>query len=368
MRATTRSSGQRNQRNNKGSSELSEFAPVLYIMFLVILLPLLDLVAVFVAGATQYLATNDFAAKAATQADYSSALNSMVTEAYQFQTNGLAKFAQMVPEGGFTGCGDDLYVLVTDTGTGAVTSSAADLPLSQPINTQSSIYELSVKSIYNVGPLVSLAAVPILGDIPGLGKPVTLTFSANRPVEHPGGLQAAPSGNVVASAVTPFARVNANSSSVVGPSNSTWRTPNIFEQIKNAGETVSSVNVVLVQSNNTNWTQSGIVIAAGQKIWIDTQSVGVWNTPGLQSRDANGIPNDPGCPGVPCFSANFAALVGVIGITGPITANAPGAFFLGDDQFNYPPVGTGMFSMGFNDWGNFTNNTGAQLVRVIVAN
>ena len=46
----------------------------------------------------------------------------MVTEAYQFQTNGLAKFAQMVPDGGFAGCGDDLYALVTDTGTGAVTS------------------------------------------------------------------------------------------------------------------------------------------------------------------------------------------------------------------------------------------------------
>jgi hypothetical protein len=76
-------------------------------------MPLLDLSSAFVAGATQYLATNDFAAKAATQPDYSSALNSMANEAYQFQSNGLAQFVHIAPRGGYTGCGDDMYVLAT---------------------------------------------------------------------------------------------------------------------------------------------------------------------------------------------------------------------------------------------------------------
>jgi hypothetical protein len=327
------------------------------------LMPLLDLVAVFVAGATQYLATNDFAAKAATQADYSSALNSMVTEAYQFQTNGLAKFAQMVPEGGFTGCGDDLYVLVTDTGTGAVTSSAADLPLSQPINTQSSIYELSVKSVYNVGPLVSLAAVPILGDIPGLGKPVTLTFTANRPVEHPGGLQAVPSGTVVASAVTPFARVNANSSSVVGPSNNTWRTPNIFQEIQSAGKTVVGVNVIEVPAKQAflgQLTSTGLTITPGQQIWIDTQSVGIWETASsFGNTDANGYVgtyySDAVSPPI-----TYGSLLGEIGTSGS-------AFFLGNDQYNLPPPSTGALSLTMNQCSaQYMNGIGYQMVRVII--
>ena len=159
-----------NRRNSKGSSEVAEFVPVVYSLFLLVLIPLLDFVTVFVAGATQYLATNDLAAKAAAQADYASALNAMTNEAYQFQSGGLAKFAQMVPNGGFTGCGDDLYVLVTNVGTGIVTSSLPDQPLNQPIDTNNSMYEISVKSVYSVGPLVSLAAVPILRNIPGLGQ------------------------------------------------------------------------------------------------------------------------------------------------------------------------------------------------------
>ena len=42
-------------------------------------------------------------------------------------------------------------------------------------------------------------------------------------------------------------------------------------------------------------------------------------------------------------------------------------FVLGDNQYNYPPPGTGVLSMIMNDGiGNYFDNTGAQLVRVIV--
>jgi hypothetical protein len=381
MRSTNCRAGRTKVRNKRGSSELSEFAPVLYIMFLIILLPLLDLVSVFVAGSTQYLATNDFAAKAATQADYSSTLNSMANEASQFQLNGLAQFVHMVPEGGYTGCGDDLYVLVTDLASGSVTSSAANQPLSQPINTQTSMYEISVNSVYSVAPLVTLAAVPILGDIPGLGKPVTLAFTANRPVEHPGGLQAAPSGSVVGAGgpVTPFNRVASNPATAGPPSNITWRTPNIFQQIQNAGQTVVTVAVVQVQANYNQasgappggWVNTGITIQAGQNVWLDTQATGIWNNAAVTS-DANGAPGTIGYGSSIDINEPNAMLIGWTGSNPPILAydHMTGAMsssnFIpsGDTLINYSDKTSGPIWLACND--NQAGDWGSQMVRIII--
>lgn len=160
----------RQHRSQKGVSELSQLPLVLYVLFIIVLLPVLNLVTLLVAGTTQYLATNDIAAKAATQPDYTSALNSMLNEAFQFQSSGLAKFVNMDPEGGYASCGGDLYLLATNIGSGAVTSSPADQPLTQAIDTKANMYELQVRSIYSVSPLVSLEAVPVLGNVPGLGN------------------------------------------------------------------------------------------------------------------------------------------------------------------------------------------------------
>src|SRR5580692_5495325 len=91
------STARASRRSKRGSSEISEFAPTLYILFLLVLMPLLDVGNLFVAGAAQYLATNDFAAKAATQGDYASILNAMANEAYQFQSTGFAKFVHLQP-------------------------------------------------------------------------------------------------------------------------------------------------------------------------------------------------------------------------------------------------------------------------------
>jgi hypothetical protein len=385
MRSTTHRSGRRTLRNDRGSSELSEFAPVLYIVFLIILMPLLDLVCVFVAGAVQYLATNDLAAKAATQPSYSSALNSMANEAYQFQSNGLAQFVQMVPEGGYTGCGDDLYVLVTDLASGTVTSSAADQPIGQTINTQTNMYEISVKSAYSVGPLVSLAAVPILQNIPGLGKPVTLCFSANRPVEHPGGLQSAANGTVVGSGgpVTPFNRIASNPASA-GPATAiTWRTPNIFGQIQQAGQTVVNINVVNVLANygttvggqNGGWVNTGITVLPGQKVWLDTQAVGLWND-GVATTDANGLPasvtNPYGQQGTIDGDLPNGMLIGYTGSPPMFPCGHSSVGISGDPRFipsgdtllNYSITNSGAISLACND--NQLGDTGSQMVRIII--
>jgi hypothetical protein len=372
--------------------------PTLYILFLLVLMPLLDVGNLFVAGAAQYLATNDFAAKAATQSDYSSVLNTMATEAFQFQSSGLAKFVNMRAQGGYTGCGDDLYVLQTDIGSGTVTSSAADQPLPPPIDTKNNMYEISVKSVYSVSPLVNLAAVPGLGSVPGLGQPVTLTFTANRPVEHPGGLQAPPGGAVAGGGgVVPFNRVASNPSATAPPTAITWRDPAIFTQIAAAGKTVVTVNVVVVPAtaNPTNplnpWYPTGITVQPGQTVWIDTQATGSWGWPPTPpwsgvSSDANGV---AGRAGPLDGQLNDMMLIGYVGANPPPpqipyvgwncppsgipTNGVPGSIYpLGSPNFipsgntllNYPITLSGPISLASND--DTTGDTGSQMVRIII--
>ena len=182
----------RNQRSRRGSSEIAEFIPVLFVLFIVVLMPMLDFVTVFVAAAIQYVATNDFASKAAVQSTFPNALSNMVQEAAQFQYYGLAKYVNLKPQSGFMACGNDLYVLATNVSSGAIVKTGANQPFNEAINTQANMYEISVTSKYAVSPLISMERIPLLCSIPGLGYPFDLSFTANRPVEHPAGFYVDP--------------------------------------------------------------------------------------------------------------------------------------------------------------------------------
>jgi hypothetical protein len=353
------------RRSQRGASEIAQFIPALYILFLIVFLPLVNLGGLFVAATIQYLVTNDCVSKASTQGDYASALNTMATEAYQFQTLGLAKLITLFPQGGYVGCGNDLYVVSTNVASGAVTLSSPNKPLINSIDTGSNVYELSVKSIYSVAPLVNLSAVPLLGAVPGLGKPVTLNFTANRPVEHPGGLQIANnSGGGSGGGPTLFNRVTAPGTSFAGANNGTWYDPIIFDQIRAAGQTVVSVNVIVVLATSNVWTPAGLNVLPGQKIWIDTQAVGSWTDKvGVwPSVSANGDPSNPTFPNFAAPSLPASCLVGQFG------SNTP--FFVGNSLINYSPSTTGPLSMIINDGpvgtNAFADNSGAQMVRVIV--
>lgn len=381
----TSRSNRRKRRNARGASEIAEFIPALFVLFIIILMPLIDLAAVFVAAATQYLATNDIVSKAATQADYASALSSMASEAYNFQSTGFAKFVKLQPLNGFTGCGDDLYVLATDVGSGTVVTSSANQPLAQNIDSKTNIYELSVRSEYTTGPLISLSGVPLLADIPGLGKPATLVFTANRPVEHPGGLQATnnPNGG---GQVQPFQRVAYNPPAGGGggtPPAEVWRNPDIFAQIKNAGQKVISINVVIVPANvgvgKDGWIPAGINIQAGQTVWLDTQAQGKWGWTGYSDTDANGS-DGPAVQGPAAgdnsakVSADYPAymLLGYVGNPPPMMYQHSGTQISGDPNFipsgntlvNYPISTGGPISLICND--NQDGNHGEQYVRIIV--
>jgi hypothetical protein len=340
----------------------------MYILFLVILMPMLDLVNVFVGGAVQYLATNDIAAKASSQPDYPTTLNTMVNEAYQFQSNGLAKFVNIAPDGGYTGCGADLYIVGTNIASGAVTASSANQTLNQAVDTTQNMYEASVKTTYDISPLVSFAAIPGLNTVPGLGMPVTLNCTANRPIEHPGGLVTTPSGNV-GNTVTPFNRTVASASaSPASGAGSAWRTPNIYQMIANNGQTIVTQNVFVLQASAPSMVPSGVNIAAGQQVYIDTQAVGQWDIEawdGVPYTDANGV----SASGGPLTYGGIYGSYGVpnSGLAGQIGTGTP--FLVGDTLLNYPCNSTGMLSMQCNDSGAanaYSDNTGAQVVRVIV--
>ncbi|MDR3614816.1 MAG: hypothetical protein P4L53_14755 [Candidatus Obscuribacterales bacterium] len=345
-------------RNAKGTAAISEFALVLYVLFFIILVPVVDLGCLLIAAATQYLATNDFVAKAASQPDYMNALNAMFAESQKFETLGMSKFMNMTPQGGYVGSGDDLYVVATNIGSGGVTKSSANNSLPPPINTATNFYELSVQSTYSFKPVLSLAGVPLLGQVPGLGQPVTFTFVANRPVEHPGGLTFNGTNSTQGS-VAFLPRNSAQNGLPSSGSSTQWRTPNIYQQILQAGQTVISTNVVVVQANNSSWTPGNVTVTPSEKMWIDTQAVGMWSEGGVNvaATDANGLNTLEPYSTAP--QVTFGALAGKIGSGTP--------FMLGNNQTNLAIPGSGELALINNDGpGQFANDTGAQVVRIIV--
>ena len=370
-----------NIRSSAGATEMAQFPLTIYCLFLIVLIPVLNLVAIIIGGCTAYLATNDLVAKSSTQPTFSQALNAMATEAYAFQNNKLAQFVKMTPQGGYAGCGNDLYILQTNVAGSGVQSSSPDQSLNSNFDTSKFIYEMQVVSSYSVSPIISMSSIPMFGSVPGLGEPVVFSFAASRPIEHPGGMQTAASAGSSTN-VAQFNRTIAttSSSSSTSATSGTWRTPNIYQLIQNSGQTVLSENVFVVpcitaDTPNNGWIASGVSIQSGQNVWIDTQAVGTWTTALNVSppTDANGESTwtqtwiwaiDNVAPG--------GALIGWIGTNPPFVARAsgglPGAsnmFSAGDTTLNYAPTTSGPLYMIVNDnWR--PDNDGEQMVRIIV--
>jgi len=229
---------------------------------------------------------------------------------------------------------------------------------------------MQVKSVYRFSPLVALSSVPVLCNVPGLGCPAVFTFTAVRPIEHPGGFESAPLKGVAT--VTPFQRTgNAANPGAIPPGSAiTWRTPSIYQQITIAGETIISQAVVLVTANDTQWTSGGLPpIQAGDGVWLDTQATGNWKvSKGKVIVDANGLSTSLASNGFP-----MCALVGRI-YNGTKPQSLP--FVLGVNAVNYPPPGgaTGTLYLAANGNGsegkNLSNKpvpgSGSVMVRVIL--
>lgn len=176
-------------RNQVGSGAgAAEFAPALIIFFLVILFPLINLIMFTTGYATGYLCAKQCASRASTQNTFTEAMAVVQQESATFVASGFGVFAKLVPVGGIAGSGIDLYVVSVPYGGGTATTYTRNIPIPAAATPNSNTYEYKVEANFNVGPFMDLSMLPWIGDVPGLGPPARLTFTATGAAEFPEGL------------------------------------------------------------------------------------------------------------------------------------------------------------------------------------
>jgi hypothetical protein len=370
IRPTPRMRSQRSRRSQNGN--LVEFAPVLFVLFLLVLMPVIDLLGLGTGMATVVLLTHQSATQAANSADYDTALAAMVQETNRDLASGFAKFARITPLKGYQNCGTDLWVKVTNYRNGTTTAVGPNTPVAPPIDLSNNIYAYTARATCDVGPIVNMGFIPLLANVPGLGKPATIIFDATRNVEHPSGLdngQTQANLNKDTGGSVPKFDRTPKGTPALGLDNSGWNYPGIYDAIKAAGQTVVAENVLVVKGTD-DWVNTGLNVNPGQTVWVDSRADGAWsNNPGPKTFDANGEAN--GMTAWKVYSGAYAgALIGCIGPpptttaqTGPI--NSSQLFSIGKTLTSHPVTGSGQISLMIND--NYRpNNQGLQVVRIII--
>ncbi len=156
----------------------------------------------------------------------------------------------------------------------------------------------------------------------------------------------------------------------------TWRDPAMLAAIGSAGQKIVSQATITVEVT-APWVNTGLSIAPGQHLWIDTRSDGKWsgNPQFFPYSDANGLG-----PSVyqNCWQIdNQAPVESLIGFIGSSPLNVPegcrggttnpGFVKVGNTLTNYLPTTTGTIWLRTNDNTNHISNVGEQIARVIVA-
>lgn len=174
------------------SGHIAEFPLTLYILFFVVVFPCINLVGLATGLTTICLLAHESASRAANQRKYSDALNGMEQTTLTFLTQGFAKFAGLKPVGGYVGAGTDLFVDAINFRNNKRTTFGPNTAVTPPVDVSNTVYECRVVASYEVGPVINLSFLPLLGMVPGIGKPVPFNFSASRAAEYPMGLENAP--------------------------------------------------------------------------------------------------------------------------------------------------------------------------------
>ncbi len=181
---------QRSRRRKTGTA-MAEFGPAMWIFFVLIVFPLIDL-ASFLAGVSSVmLVANMGARQAAPCGTYTDAVNSVKTTYDNLKM--FRDFAKMSPSVSgappLDNTGTNISCVVTETSSGKqqVYHKGDKVP-NDSQSLADNIYQYQVTSSYNVSPLFNFNGIPVLGDVPGLGAPVPVEFTATAAVEHPEGL------------------------------------------------------------------------------------------------------------------------------------------------------------------------------------
>ena len=173
------------RRNQIGS--IAEFAPVLFIFFMMILFPLINLIGYATACATVSFIGTNCAQAAQNAASYDDALKACEAMAKGLTSSGFGKFANLVPQGGYKGCGVDLYLIEINYASDTRQTFGPNTELPHAYDA-SKIYEFQARCNFRINPFLNLSGVPFIGSVPIVGKPSAMASNCCRNAEHPEGL------------------------------------------------------------------------------------------------------------------------------------------------------------------------------------
>lgn len=178
----------KSRRSPRGAALQADFAVCLLIFLLATAFPMLDLLGLAAGFATAAFAATQSAHKASLATTYPEAISEALDAAYGIAGGCFGKFAALVPNGGLSNSGVDLYVYVTDIDSGIVKVFGPNSAVTDKIDPSANIYEYCARVNYHCGPMINMSSVPFVKDVPGLGQPFELTYSAFRATEYSDGL------------------------------------------------------------------------------------------------------------------------------------------------------------------------------------
>lgn len=176
----------RTRKRTRRGLQLSEFPVVLFILF-IMLFPLINLLCLACGACSVWLISFQTAATAVEQKSFAEALNSAANVSQAITNNGLSKWVKLQPVGGYNGKGVNLFVekLSFRTGSGQYWLYGPNATAPPPAQAADYIYSVKAEANFTVGPFLSMASWPFIGDIPGLGTPAAITITTGKAVEQP---------------------------------------------------------------------------------------------------------------------------------------------------------------------------------------
>lgn len=166
--------------------QMSEFPVVLFILF-IMLFPLINLLCLACGACSVWLISFQTASTAVEQKSFSDSLTAAANTATAITNSGLSKWVKLTPVGGYQGKGVNLFVekLSFRTGSGQYWLYGPNASAPPPAQSADYIYSIKSEATFTVGPFLSMASWPFIGDVPGLGVPASFTITTGKAVEQP---------------------------------------------------------------------------------------------------------------------------------------------------------------------------------------
>lgn len=359
----------RSRSRARAGATLAEWAPSLVVLLLIVL-PAINLIGLACGAATVFLAALQCSSRASVSTSLNNAIDAITAESTSVIESSMGKFSKLRPVGGVNNCGADLYINATDVFSSKTVVYGPNSPL-PVVDTAANVYELAVKTCFLVGPIIDMSGVPLMKDVPGVGRAAAITCSWHRVLER------APlfaKSKILAQGASPgdFASPpgQQGSQGADGADLEGWDYPSAGTSFKPMpGEEILDQKDLTVLASNPQWTNTGIKVEEGNRLSFDFLADGTWT-------GANGMhPGDLWPPsdadgytsGTLTFDGMpFGALIGKVGENGT-------TFNIGKDLYNFTPPGTGMLFLIFNDdlanpSYSYEDNSGQQDVRVYLTN